>query len=208
MSTIATIQVHETFYNRNYEMPRRTWPNLEYLQPASGQCQLSHQHNNNTKCVGIQLMYSNGDWHSNATQHLPLQRGANTRHEIIAAIQDVFEIHSDPGDAEQQGLLRVSDETWNPIPLNYNSIETSPKQILVVHLLAKIVSFRVEHVLDMNYYGRELCIQVSAHDSLLEVKRAAHTVLHLKANQTIDFQDGWGNIIQPTWRDFPHRPHG
>lgn len=113
-----------------------------------------------------------------------------------------------PGNAEQQGLLRVSDESWNPIPLNYNSFETPPKQILVVHLLAKIVSFRVEHVLDMNYHGRELCIQVSDHGSLLEVKRAAHTALHLKANQTIDFQDRWGNSIQPTWSSFPHRPHG
>lgn len=97
MATIATIQVHETFYTRDYKMPHRTWPNLEYLQPASGQCQLSYQHNNNTKCVGIQLLYSNGDWHSNATQRLHLHKGAKTRREIIAAVHDAFQIHIDPG---------------------------------------------------------------------------------------------------------------
>jgi hypothetical protein len=154
-------------------------------------------------------MYSNGGYHSNGTYRVHLYQNVNTCDQIIAALQTKFDIRIIQGDVDQERLIRVCDYTWNLVtPLEYNNINTWPKDVYVVHLLPKIVSFRIEHVLNLNYQGRTLRAQISAHDKLPEIKQASHTALGLRANQTVIFEDSSYSIIQPTWSDFPHHPNG
>ncbi|KAE9972082.1 hypothetical protein EG327_009603 [Venturia inaequalis] len=152
-------------------------------------------------------MYSNGDWHPKRNHVLHLAPDSNIQAILINDLSAQFGIVLAPG---QENLIRVCDNN-SPLPLRrplrYRDIDAYPGNILVVHLLPKIVNFRIEHERNFHQHGYQLHVEISAHDSLLEIKHAIHEALQLgTANGTVQFQDRRRNNIEPTWSNFPHSP--
>lgn len=207
MAVLSTIQVHET-YSGGGNMPHTTWPDHEnYLQPYSATCDQVHQHN--SKCVGFQLMFSDGTWHQNSTYRLHVVPFSSSVPNTIAdAILRAFNIRIAPEDDNQMRLIRICNSSCNLIQMRFVDIPEAEEEILVVHLLPKMVEFSIEYVHDPRRQGDRIRVQISAHDSLLQIKHAIHKALGLRANQTVDFRDRYLNSIEPTWSDFPHSPLG
>ncbi|QDS72104.1 hypothetical protein FKW77_003533 [Venturia effusa] len=207
MASLTTVQVHETYHHPDAgaTLPRITWADPEpYLCPYPGNCTTSHSKPH--KCIGIQLLYSNGNWHPTQDHVLHLSPDSNVQDRLINAISTAFDIVITPG---LENLIRVCDN-FSPLPLDrplrYSDINATTGNFLVVHLLPKIVNFRIKHNRNHNDHGYQLHVEISAHDSILAIQHAIHKQLNLHESKTIQFQDRHHNPIDPTWSAFPHSP--